>query len=173
MDALFTELDVRGSAAEGLTEDFAERLGRALGTLARRRGEADIGFVLGREPGEALARVSEGLVRGLVLSGQRVIDVGVVDARRHEFALVHLARPAGVFLAAAHEDEAPPSLTLEILLGGGPLVGAGLRELREIVRAGDFAAGAGVLEVLDIESAFLEAERQGGAPGLGRDTQVG
>lgn len=169
--SLFGELDVRGTPGEGMTEAFAERLGRALGTLARRRGAGEGGFVVGRDQGDALMRLRDGLVRGLVLSGQHVIDVGVVDAKRHEFALIHLARPAGVFIAGP-EGRAADSSGFEVLLGGGPLVGEALRELRDLTLAGDFSAGAGRLEVLDLEAAYLEAERQGDVPGLGRDTQV-
>lgn len=168
---LFGELDVRGAPGEGMTEAFAERLGRALGTLARRRGVGHGGFVVGRDEGDARMRLRDGLVRGLVLSGQHVIDVGVVDARRHEFALVHLARPAGVFIAGP-DGRDPASSGFEILLGGGPLVGDALRELRDLTLAGDFAAGAGLLEVVNVEQAYLDAERQGDVPGLGRDTQV-
>lgn len=169
--ALFRELEIRGVPAEGMTEAFAERLGRALGTLSRQKGSGNAGFVVGRDQGDILARLRDGLVRGLVLSGQHVIDVGVVDPRRHEFAMIHLARPAGVFVTGP-EGHAPSSAGFEVLVGGGPLIGEALRELQELTDAGDFSAGAGTLEIASVEPAFLEAERQGAVPGLGRDTQV-
>lgn len=168
---LFRDLDIRGLPAEGMTEAFAERLGRALGTLARQKGSGNTGFVVGREPGDAPSRLRDGLVRGLVLAGQHVTDVGVVDARRHEFAAIHLARPSAVYVTGGDERE-PLAAGFEVQLGGGPLVGEALRELQEVTDRGDFSAGAGTLELFDAEPAYLDAERQGDVPGLGRDTQV-
>lgn len=166
---LFGEVDVRGRARDGMDEAFAQRLGRGLGTLALQRGHGSTGFVVGRELGERTAGLRDGLVRGLLLSGHDVLDVGVVDARRHEFAMIHLARPAGVLVVGAEGMEAAG---FEILMSGGPLVGETLRELREVVQQGDFAVGEGALEVTDTEPAYLEAEREGDVPGLGQDTQV-
>ncbi len=168
--ALFGDLDIRGLPADGMSEAFAERLGRALGTLVRRKGAAEGGFVVGRDAGEALAHLRDGLVRGLVLSGQHVVDVGVTGARAHEFAMIHLARPAGVFVTGAPARDA--AIGFEVLFGGGPLVGEGLQELKEIALAGDFSAGVGTLELYDIGPALRSAQREGDVPGFGRDTQV-
>jgi phosphomannomutase / phosphoglucomutase len=168
---LFRDLEVRGRCADGLTEAFCERLGRGLGTLARRRGLEAATFVLGRDHGEGPARLRDGLSRGLVLSGQRVLDVGLGDARRHEFALVHLRGEGGVYVTGPDERD-PSSAGLEIFLGGAPLVGPALWALAEVLRGGDFAAGAGSFAVVEIQAAFRAAERTGKLPGLGRDTQV-
>ena len=85
----------------------------------------------------------------------------------------------------AHEAGLPPGVLnlvtggpddktagFEILLGGGPLVGPRLAELRDIVVAGDFAVGEGTLALEDVEPAYREAERAGEVPGLGSGTQV-
>lgn len=155
--ALFGDLDIRGLPAEGMTESFAERLGRALGTLARRKGSADTGFVIARDDGEALAHLRDGLVRGLVLSGQRVTDLGVLDATRYGLARIDLERSAGVFLRAG-EDLNSSQLALEIVLGGDPLIGEGLTDLRDIAVAGDFSAGTGTLELLSPEPAAARTQ---------------
>jgi len=166
---LFGEVDVRGQASDGLDEAFAERLGRGLGTLARQRGIERTAFVVGREAGERTASLRDGLVRGLLQSGHGVIDIGATDARRHEFAMIHLARPAGVLVVGAEDGGAAG---FEVLMSGGPLVGETLRELREVVLQGDFCAGEGALELVDIGDAFRDAEREGEVPGFGHDTQV-
>jgi phosphomannomutase len=165
---LFTELDVRGRAADGMSPRFAERLGRGLATLARRHGQERTTFVIGREPGEQVSDLRDGLVRGVLLSAGDVIDVGVVDAKKHEFAMIHLARTGGVLVTGGAED----ACGFEILLGGGPLVGPRLAELRDVVLAGDFRAGEGTLALEDVEPAYREAERSGHVPGLASDTQV-
>jgi len=169
LSKLFGEVDVRGTDADGMTVAFAERMGRGLGTLALQRGLGRTGFVVGREPGERTAELRDGLVRGLLLSGHDVLDAGVMDARRHEFALIHLAAPAGVLVVGAEGLEAAG---FEVLMGGGPLVGETLRELREVVMQGDFTVGEGALSLVDVEPAYLAAEREGSVPGFGHDTQV-
>lgn len=167
--SLFGEVDVRGRTHDGLDEAFAERLGRGLGTLALQRGLGATAFVIGRESGEHAASLRDGLARGVLQSGHDVIDIGVSSAQRHEFAMIHLARPAGVLIVGAEGVE---GAGFEVLMSGGPLVGETLRELREVVVRGDFAVGEGSLELVDTDAAYREAERAGDVPGFGHDTQV-
>jgi phosphomannomutase len=172
LDALFRDLDVRGRTSGALDDAFAELLGRGLGTYARRRGLSRTTFVIGRDEGAHVGPLRDGLVRGLVLSGQDVLDVGVVDARRHEFAMVHRDAGAGIFVSGPEVDAADDSAGFEILLGGGPVVGPHMHELKAVVARGDFTSGEGSLELIDVDDAWREAEASGEIPGLGRDTQV-
>jgi phosphomannomutase len=72
----FRAYDIRGVADTDLAPDNAYRIGRALGTLARRRGARD--FAIGRDCRISGPRVSADVIRGLRDSGLDVIDVGMV-----------------------------------------------------------------------------------------------
>jgi hypothetical protein len=118
----------------------AERLGRALATIALRRGHERLVFVLGRAAG-APSALRDGLVRGLVLGGQDVQDVGVVP----EPSWAESATERGG--AGAFVGVAGTSTRLRLLLEGA--LGEEARaQLAEVFAAGDFAVGEGSLEVL-------------------------
>jgi phosphomannomutase len=171
LDALFADTEIRGDARSALDDATLERLGRGLGTLARRRGLGRTTFVFGRDDHVATGPARDALLRGVVLSGHEVVDVGIVDPARHEFALNELVAPAGVRLGVSVEN-GREQLALEVFLGGGPLVGAALRALADVVKGGDFSSGDGALRLFDIEPAYRAAARHGMGNYVSRDTVV-
>jgi hypothetical protein len=120
--------------------DDAERLGRALATIALRRGHGRLVFVLGRAA-HAPTTLRDGLVRGLVLGGQDVRDVGVVPEP------VWAERASASGGAGAFVGVAGTSTRLRLLLEGS-LVDEARAQLAEVFAVGDFAAGEGSLEVV-------------------------
>src|SRR4051812_36203282 len=97
---------LRGSSLRGdttvLNAASAARLGRAFGTLVRRRSDnGRTGVVVARGDDTASLPVRDGLVRGLVLSGHDVKDVGAVGSDVFTFAMRHLKAAAGVVVTGA------------------------------------------------------------------------
>lgn len=160
----FAEL-IEGSSFVGaptrLDVAAATRLGRAFGTALRRRsgGGAQVVVVARRSHGEERA-LRDGLVRGLLLAGHRVCDVGVVDDGLLAFAVEHLgAAGSAVASAAASERGA-----IELTLGRRALQGEALSEVATLADGDDQAAGEGSLSVLDLGDAWRAAQRTGAAP---------
>ncbi len=151
---------LRGSSLRGdvqhLDAGASARLGRALGTLVRRRtsGGKSVVVVARGDDGDSLA-ARDGLVRGLVLCGHDVKDIGFVGSDVFTFAMRHLKAAAGVVVNGAGEG----ALSLIVFVGGRPLVGEGLQELTGLADGADFSAGEGSLEVLDVGAAFRAAPR--------------
>ena len=71
--ALFREYDIRGIVGEELTEDVAEKIGRAFATMARERGVKTVS--VGRDGRESSPMLRDSLVRGLTASGLNVLDI--------------------------------------------------------------------------------------------------
>jgi hypothetical protein len=152
---------LRGASLRGdpaiLDAATSTRVGRALGTLIRRRGGGGPGratVVVARSQEALTVPVREGIVRGLVLAGHDVKDIGVVGSEVFTFALRHLQGAAGVIVTSGGDG----ALSLVVFHLGRPLVGEGLQALVEIADGEDFAAGEGSLELVDVTAAHRALE---------------
>ena len=73
---------LRGAAPSALSPAVCARAGRALGTLVRQReGGGSKRVLVARTHDGAQLGIRDGLVRGLVLSGHQVIDIGASNRR--------------------------------------------------------------------------------------------
>lgn len=151
---------VRGASLRGSPATFSSvtsiRLGRAVGTVLRRRGHSSPTVVLARGATAVDAAVRDGLVTGLILSGLRVVDLGVVESDRFTAAL--RVRPPSTLRGA----DAWPALggvlvgcttdAVGVMLFSGvrPLVGEALVDIAAVAEAGVFVTTVGgALTILD------------------------
>ena len=74
--SIFKAYDIRGVVPSTVTEQVAEAIGKAFGTVARLEGETSV--AVGRDGRLSGPALSTALVRGLVAAGLDVIDVGMV-----------------------------------------------------------------------------------------------
>ncbi len=153
---------LRGRFGVDLDAEAAERLGRALGTLARRR-QSKGRLLVGRTGKGARAELRDGLVRGLVLCGYDTVDVGVTSPEAFAPGLKELSAAGGVLLQAEAQDAALQVVIF--FLDKGPLVGGALHALAALADQGDFAAGAGTLVTTTLEDA-LRSSRAPAATGF-------
>jgi len=151
---------VRGASLRGAPAIFSSstsiRLGRAVGTVLRRQGHSSPTVVLGRGSSAVDAAVRDGLVTGLILSGLRVVDLGVVESDRFTAALRKGppstlrgadAWPAlGGVLVGCSAD----AVGVMLFAGARPLVGDALVDVAAVAEAGVFVATVGgALTVID------------------------
>ena len=71
---MFKRYDIRGEYPEEINEDFARRLGRAIGSFIQKDYEKKI--VVGRDNKESSQGLKQSLIEGLVSTGVNVLDVG-------------------------------------------------------------------------------------------------
>lgn len=71
---MFKRYDIRGEYPEELNEEFAERLGKSLGTFVKRNYENRI--VVGMDNKESSEGLRQALIDGIKSTGLEVIDVG-------------------------------------------------------------------------------------------------
>lgn len=133
---IFKKYDIRGLVGTEVTDDLAERLGRAFAQF--RRGELGRAFTcaVGRDMRESSLGLQKALMRGLTAQGVKVLEVGLVSTPAFYFSVGHLQADAGVMVSASHNPAAYNGfkLTRERAL---PVSGdTGIAELCEIVAAG-------------------------------------
>lgn len=148
---------LRGAAPAPLSGALCERAGRALGTLARRRGPGPRTMIVGRSHDAAQLRIRDGLVRGLVLSGHRVLDIGSCPLEVFTFMLGSVAADAGAYVSTS--EGAVHSLTF--FVGGKALAAEGLAELCALGDDGPHCAGEGSLDVVDPWQTFAARAQTG------------
>ncbi len=82
--SIFKAYDIRGVVPATVTDEVAEGIGKAFGTIALGQGETKV--AVGRDGRLSGPSLSAALVRGLVAVGIEVIDVGVVTTPMLYFA---------------------------------------------------------------------------------------
>jgi hypothetical protein len=160
---VFREYDIRGKADADLHDDFARALGRAYGTYIRRRGGRRV--AVGRDCRVSGPRIFAAFSGGIRESGLDVIDLGVVPTPVLYFALYRdaLAVDGGVCITGSHNPGDENGF--KMCVGRGSLYGAEIQKLRVMIEAGDFDAGAGEIEAVDLLPAYyadLEARLRPG-----------
>jgi len=149
---IFREYDIRGTVPRDLTPGLITDLGRALGTFFMRSGAASM--VLGRDCRRSSPAVRDQLVRGLVETGMRVIDIGVCHTPLVYFSLFRLDMNAAVMITGSHN---PPEYNgFKVCLGKTPIYGERIRQLRDLVAGGDFQRGCGTCEKREMLADYFD-----------------
>ncbi len=135
---------VRDAGLQGPAGAFTSastlRLGRAAGTLLRRRGEHRGPVLVGRGGDGAELGVRDGLCQGLVMSGFDVVDLGHVDGALFLLALGEEAASGGALIGSSGES------VQAIFFGGSEaLEDEPLVELTQLAEGGGFCVGCGSL----------------------------
>src|ERR1700683_4785592 len=151
---IFREYDIRGIAETELTTAGVVQLGRALGTLLRRKSGPRIN--LGRDCRLSSPRLHDALLEGLLASGCEVTDIGVVPTPLLYFSAVHTHADGAVMITGSHN---PSEFNgFKTGCGSGTIHGEQIQQIRHIIEAGDFEAGRrGNLHSLDVSDAYLDA----------------
>src|SRR6478752_3543603 len=100
--SIFKAYDVRGIVPSTLTEEVAQALGHAFGTIAQAEGEKVV--AVGRDGRLSGPALSAALVRGLVASGVDVIDIGMVTTPMLYFAASTLCA-SGIQVTGSHNPK--------------------------------------------------------------------
>jgi len=100
--SIFKAYDIRGIVPSTLTEEVAQALGHAFGTIAQAEGEKVV--AVGRDGRLSGPALSAALVRGLVASGVDVIDIGMVTTPMLYFAASTLCS-SGIQVTGSHNPK--------------------------------------------------------------------
>lgn len=155
--SIFRAYDIRGIVGRELSEAVYEVLGRAAGTLFRRRGSQRI--VVGHDARLTSASFAAALMRGLQSTGCDVVDIGMVPTPVMYFAVDHLKADGGAVVTASHNPPEFNGLKMrhyEPQFGGVPFSSAEVQEVGQIAMSGEFASGAGSLSHVDVSDAYVE-----------------
>ncbi|MDH5601543.1 MAG: phosphomannomutase/phosphoglucomutase [Gammaproteobacteria bacterium] len=138
-EEIFKAYDIRGIVGQTLTVENILFIGHAIGSEAKERGLDSIVFARdGRLSGPELGKA---LVTGLITSGMKVIDIGMLPTPALYYAAAELANGTGVMLTGSHN---PSNYNgIKMVLGGETLSGDTIQTLRNRVLNNNLTAGEG------------------------------
>ncbi len=157
---IFREYDIRGVAGRDITPEVAEAIARAYASYLRTEGaqERETPVLVGRDNRESSPWIRDAVVRGLVGSGCRVVDIGTVITPVFYFARVHYGIDGGVMVTASHN---PPEFNgFKLAHGFGTLYGEQIQQIRRLAEAGEFVGGVGSVEARDVIPAYRAMLRE-------------
>jgi phosphomannomutase/phosphoglucomutase len=150
--ALFREYDLRGIVGEELTEDIAQRVGRAYATVLRERGLSTV--TVGRDGRLSAPALRDALVAGLLGGGLDVIDLGQCTSPLLYFSLFQLPVQGGIMITGSHNSAEYNGF--KICIGKEAIHGEDIQMLRRVMEAGRFSVGAGRLSSHAIIPDYLD-----------------
>jgi len=147
---IFREYDIRGVADIDLTDEVAEKIGKAFGAYARSFGKRNV--VLARDCRLSSPRLHKALLGAMLSSGLDVVDVGICPTPAFYFSLFHLDREGGLQITGSHNPADQNGF--KICIGKGTIFGQEIQKLREICEKGNFMQGEGAVSEYDIVPAY-------------------
>lgn len=157
---IFREYDIRGVFNRDFDLAFAEELGQAYVTFAlRAQKKTPLKVAIGHDARLSSPSIAQALVRGLTKSGANVVELGLITSPISYFATFHIPDLSGAIMVTGSHN--PPDYNgFKISVGNSTIFGAAIQQMREIVEAQDYVAGAGKSEKYDILPAYLERYKQ-------------
>lgn len=148
---IFREYDIRGKAQRDFTDEVVELLGQGLGTYFRQKGERDV--VVCRDNRDSSPRLNVALIKGLLLAGCNVIDIGENPTPVCYFALHQLAKTAGVMITGSHNP--PEDNGFKISSSGSTIYGSEIQRIKQIIEQGSFTSGLSQLISKDVSIKYV------------------
>jgi phosphomannomutase len=165
--SIFKAYDVRGIVPSTLTEEIAEGLGRAFGTVAKSEGETTV--AVGRDGRLSGPMLSAALVRGLLSTGLDVIDVGVVTTPMLYFAASTLCN-SGIQVTGSHNPKDYNGF--KMVLAGRAIYGEEIQALRRLMEHEHWNTGHGTGKVRNVNIFAPYRDRIAGDIKLARPMKI-
>lgn len=149
---IFRPTQILGVVDEDLDADVAVDIGRAVGSMAARRGLMKI--AVGRDGRFSGPVLLSALIRGIRSTGVAVVEIGAVPTPLLWFAATELANGCGVMVTASHHPSRFNGF--RIMLGGQPFDEGEMTELAALCSSRRFAEGEGDYSQHDVFDAYAE-----------------
>ena len=151
-EEIFKAYDIRGIVGESLTVENILFIGHAIGSEAKARGLDSIVFARdGRLSGPELGKA---LVTGLLASGMKVIDIGMLPTPTLYYAAAELSNGTGVMLTGSHN---PSNYNgIKMVLGGDTLSGDVIQSLRQRILNNNLSTGEGSYSNEQVLDKYIE-----------------
>lgn len=163
---ILREYDIRGIVGETLTDADARAVGRAFGTVVRRKGGSKVCVGMdGRLTSPALAGA---LAEGLAACGLTVWRIERGPSPMLYYSVFALEADAGVMVTGSHNPPAHNGFKMMLAPGldpAGAFYGAAIAGLGELAAKGDLETGTGRVETRQVFDAYVERLARDYRPG--------
>ncbi|MEP6587206.1 MAG: phosphomannomutase/phosphoglucomutase [Polaromonas sp.] len=151
--SIFKAYDIRGIVPATVTEEVAEGIGKAFGSIALAQGETVV--AVGRDGRLSGPALSAALIRGLTAVGIDVVDVGMVTTPMLYFAASTLAT-SGIQVTGSHNPRDHNGF--KMVLAGRAIYGDDIQALRQVMESESWAAPKkhGTVSLADVQSDYQE-----------------
>lgn len=131
---IFRQYDIRGIVDKDLTLETVELLGRGIGTYFRRHKSREV--ALGRDCRLSSPSYSEALTKGLLSTGCKITDLGVIPTPLLYFTMYFKKMEAGVIITGSHN---PPEYNgFKMMVGEETLYGDEIQDIYNIIEKQNF-----------------------------------
>lgn len=152
---VFREYDIRGIVGKDLDPSLARAVGTAYATALRRLvPQRTPRVVTGHDNRPSSPSLSGALVQGLREGGVDVIHIGTVPTPLVYWAEKTMEADGAVQVTGSHNPAEWNGI--KMTLQGRSLWGGGIQDLREWIRTGALASGAGTLEEVPVLDAYVQ-----------------
>ena len=148
--SIFKAYDIRGIVPSTVTEEVAEGIGKAFGTIALAQGERAV--AVGRDGRLSGPALSGALMRGLQAVGIEVIDVGMVTTPMLYFAASTLAT-SGIQVTGSHNPKDYNGF--KMVMAGRAIYGDDIQAIRAMMEGETWALkDGGSLRSVDVAADY-------------------
>jgi phosphomannomutase / phosphoglucomutase len=146
---VFRQYDIRGIVGEDLDAGLAEGVGQAYATMLRHGvPHRTPRVVTGHDNRPSSPALAAGLIAGLRAGGVDVVDIGTVPTPLVYWAEKTMGADGGIQVTGSHNPAEWNGI--KMTLQGRSLWGDRIQELRRMIEAEAFQAGAGSLETVEV-----------------------
>ena len=150
--SIFRAYDIRGTYPDQLNSAVVQLLGQEIGTFALSKGQSTV--VTARDGRLSGSELQNALNLGLVKSGIRVIDVGMVPTPVLYFAALQIGTGSGVMVTGSHN---PSNYNgFKIMIGGQTLFGEDITCLFDGIVSGILVVGDGSIETNNALTPYMQ-----------------
>ncbi|HUG35501.1 MAG TPA: phosphomannomutase/phosphoglucomutase, partial [Candidatus Limnocylindrales bacterium] len=154
---IFRAYDVRGKVGIDITPEVFEPVGRAYGSLVRRRGGHTV--AVGMDNRTTSPPLKEAFIAGCLATGLDVVDIGVNHTPLLYFAVAHWKLDGGATITGSHNPVSDNGVKM-VHAGAAPLTEDEIQGLLVAVKQGDFERGAGRRTLRDPREEYFDAITQ-------------
>ncbi|HEX5529722.1 MAG TPA: phosphomannomutase/phosphoglucomutase, partial [Methylomirabilota bacterium] len=151
---IFRAYDVRGKVGSDITPPVFDLVGRAYGTLVKRRGGRTV--ALGMDNRLSSAALKAAFATGVLSTGLDVVDIGVNHTPLLYFATAHWRLDGGATVTGSHNPVSDNGVKM-VHAAAAPLTEEEIQGLLATIRSGDFERGRGSRTARDPREDYLAA----------------
>lgn len=152
-NAIFRNYDIRGVYPSEINEDLSENIGKALGTIVRRKKGRKV--VVGRDNRESSPSLTKSLIKGLVSTGCNVVDVGISLTPVIHFLTCEEDFDLGIEVTASHNPKEYNGFRIDYK-DATPLYGEDILEIKKLIEKENYEQGKGSLKEKDLFFKYLD-----------------
>src|SRR5258705_12343326 len=151
---IFRAYDVRGKVGSDIAPPVFEQVGRAYGTLVKRRGGRTVALGMDNRVSSAALKVAFGA--GVLATGLDVVDIGVNHTPLLYFATAHWGLDGGATVTGSHNPISDNGVKM-VHAAAAPLTETEIQGLLASIKSADFERGVGTRATRDPRDEYWDA----------------